>query len=86
MNAANLVEDPADRAPENEVSATSATQRRLKSSTTAKTRNLRPLSVTSLTKSMLQRSFGLVGVGSTVRGAATILFRRFVLTERPSRR
>ncbi len=86
MKAADFLEDPADPSAENEVSATRTTQRRLKSSTTANTRNLRPLSVTSLTKSMLQRSLGLVGAGSTVRGAATILFRRFVLTERPSRR
>jgi len=46
----------------------------------------RPPSVTSLPKSMLQPSFGLVGGRKhRPRSSHHLLFRRFVLTERPSR-
>jgi hypothetical protein len=68
------------------VSTSSATHLRVKSSTTAKTRNRRPASVTSLTKSMLHRSFGLVGGGITSLGAAASRLRRLVRTASPSAR
>ena len=51
----------ATRTPDREVSATSPRHSRVKSSTTARTRNRRPSVNASLTKSRLQRSFGRSG-------------------------
>ena len=74
----------ATRAPPSEVSTTSASVSRVKSSTTTKIRNRRPDQVTSATKSIDHRSLGRAGAASTVLALAAIRFRFFVRTASPS--